>query len=464
MLFNSFEFIGLFLPTVLVVYFLLNRLDNAFYAKLWLYLSSMFFYAYWNPIYVPLILGSTVFNFYIGRQLNDLKSSFKKTSLLAFGVTANLTLLGFYKYFDFLIENVNLILGGKIPDLNITLPLAISFFTFQQIAYLSDSHKGLTKNYNFFYYGLFVMFFPQLIAGPIVHHKEMMPQFDNRISKKVNFYNIGAGLYMFFMGLCKKVIIADTFAIPANLGYEITDQLNFAESWFTSLSYAFQLYFDFSGYSDMAIGAALLFNIKLPWNFNSPYKALDIQDFWRRWHMTLSRFLRDYVYIPLGGNRFGEGKTIINLMITFLLGGIWHGAGWTFIMWGLLHGLAVVIHFLWKKVKINIPNSLALFLTFSFVNITWVFFRARSFGDAFSLLQGMFGFRGVVFSFDFYSDALVLPIMVVGVILLFLKNTNEKLALFKIDKKHLGYTLILMISGLLYLNTISSNEFLYFDF
>ncbi|MGB6019807.1 MAG: MBOAT family O-acyltransferase, partial [Sulfurimonadaceae bacterium] len=266
---------------------------------------------------------------------------------------------------------------------------AISFFTFQQIAYLVDSYRGETAEYDFLNYALFVTFFPQLIAGPIVHHAEMMPQFASKWNLVKNYKNIATGLFIFSIGLFKKVVIADTFAKWATAGFDHAETLNLLEAWATSLSYTFQLYFDFSGYTDMAIGAALLFNIKLPINFNSPYKALDIQDFWRRWHITLSRFLRDYIYIPLGGNRKGSFRTYNNLLATFILGGIWHGAGWTFVFWGLLHGMALVVHRFWKSIGFTMPNILAWFITFNFINIAWVFFRAREWDDAIKVLTGM---------------------------------------------------------------------------
>lgn len=309
MLFNSYEFIFIFLPITFFVYFYLNSKRLTEIAKGFLVFSSLFFYSYWNVVYLPLILISMLFNYVIGNTLskydnlnidiesnsnNSLKvkrsisKTFSKKSILIFGIVANVSLLGYFKYADFFIENFNLFAGSNVELLHLLLPLAISFFTFQQIAYLVDSYRNETKEYDFLNYALFVTFFPQLIAGPIVHHKEMMPQFANVRNKIKNYKNIALGIFIFSMGLFKKVVIADTFAKWANAGFDVAPTLNFFEAWATSLSYTFQLYFDFSGYTDMAIGIALLFNIKLPINFNSPYKALDIQDFWRRWHITLS--------------------------------------------------------------------------------------------------------------------------------------------------------------------------------
>lgn len=392
MLFSSYEFIFFFLPATFFIYFFLLEKRLIVGAKGFLVFASLFFYSWWNIIYLPLILVSMLFNYVIGNSLNDNfgKVKLSKKSLLTVGIAANLALLGYFKYADFFIENVNLAFDGSMPLLNLALPLAISFFTFQQIAYLVDSYRAETKEYDFLNYAIFVTFFPQLIAGPIVHHAEMMPQFASKWSLVKNYKNIAMGLFIFSIGLFKKVVIADTFAVWATAGFDKAEVLTMIEAWGTSLSYTFQLYFDFSGYTDMAIGAALLFNIKLPINFDSPYKARDIQDFWRRWHITLSRFLRDYIYIPLGGNRKGNFHTYNNLMITFILGGLWHGAGWTFVFWGFLHGIALVIHRIWKQFGFTMNSILAWFITFNFINVAWVFFRAKEWDDAIKVLKGMF--------------------------------------------------------------------------
>jgi len=382
----------------LVVYFILLKKRLIIGAKGFLVFASLFFYSWWNISYLPLILSSMLFNYVIGNSLNEnfKKVQLHKKSLLIFGITANLLLLGYFKYADFFILNINNIANSNIELLHLALPLAISFFTFQQIAYLVDSYRAETAEYDFLNYALFVTFFPQLIAGPIVHHKEMMPQFASKYNLVKNYKNIAIGIFVFSIGLFKKVVIADTFSLWAINGFDKAQTLNLIEAWATSLSYTFQLYFDFSGYTDMAIGAALLFNIKLPINFNSPYKAKDIQDFWRRWHITLSRFLRDYIYIPLGGNRVSEFRVYGNLMITFILGGFWHGAGWTFIFWGFLHGGALVVYRVWKSLGYTMNSILAWFITFNFINIAWIFFRAKEFDDAFKVLGGMFFVKGVL--------------------------------------------------------------------
>ena len=477
MLFNSPVFIFAFLPIIFFVYFWLNhkRLSEA--AKAFLVVASLFFYGWWNPAYLPLILVSMVFNFTIGSYLSrnlgnaNLKKQISPKTLLIIGICANVALLGYFKYADFFILNANFIFGTEFEFLKLTLPLAISFFTFQQIAYLVDSYKGETKEYDFLSYALFVSFFPQLIAGPIVHHKEMMPQFAKIRNKVKNYNNILLGLFIFSMGLFKKVVIADTFAVYATQGFDKMEVLEFFTAWQTSLSYTFQLYFDFSGYCDMAIGAALLFNIRLPINFNSPYKATDIQDFWRRWHITLGRFLRDYIYIPLGGNRGGLSRTCLNLFATFLIGGIWHGAGWTFVFWGFLHGVALVIHRLWSLTKIKLPKILAWIITFNFVNFAWVFFRANSFDDAIKVLKGMVGVNGVNFSIiqifinETYTHTKTMLFYDILVFILILAFKNS--LIFAENKNQLSYALyfsFLFFIGIFFMLMGKYSEFIYFNF
>ena len=419
---------------------------------------------------MPLILISMLFNYVIGNSLNskkeENKKSFSKKSILIFGIVSNLTLLGYFKYADFFIENFNIVAQTNINLFNLLLPLAISFFTFQQIAYLVDSYRQETKEYDFLNYALFVTFFPQLIAGPIVHHSEMMPQFASKWNAVKKYRNIALGLFIFSIGLFKKVVIADTFAVWATAGFDTATTLNLIEAWATSLSYTFQLYFDFSGYTDMAIGIALLFNIKLPINFNSPYKARNIQDFWRRWHMTLSRFLRDYVYIPLGGNKKSSFRTYSNLLGTFIIGGLWHGAGWTFIFWGFLHGMALVIHRLWSNLGFKMWTWLAWLITFNFVNIAWVFFRAKEWDDAIRILGAMFSLDNVVIALSLENisgDLFTILWIIAGFILvLFFKNTVEKAKELKINYKTLFFTLFCLLAALLSVNKVS--EFLYFNF
>jgi len=401
MLFNSAEFLFVFLPIAFLAYFWLTSHRYVLAAKAWLVVASLAFYGWWNVDYLPLIIVSTLVNFAAGRSLALTHraagpSARRRVALLSVGVSFNLALLGYYKYADFLVANLAQ-LTGQPPHLpGIVLPLAISFFTFTQIAYLVDSYRGETKEYDLLNYALFVTFFPHLIAGPIVHHRELMPQFARVRNWVVNHRNLMLGLFLLALGLFKKVVLADSFAVWATAGFDDAPKLALFEAWRTSLSYTFQLYFDFSGYTDMALGASLLFNIRLPINFNSPYRATDIQDFWRRWHITLSRFLRDYLYIPLGGNRKGRARMHINLFLTFTLGGLWHGATWMFVLWGALHGLAMVVQRTWRLAGGRMPAWLAWFITFNFINVTWVVFRAKDMEAARNVLAGMLGLQGMM--------------------------------------------------------------------
>jgi|SaaInlStandDraft_6_1057023.scaffolds.fasta_scaffold27026_2 alginate O-acetyltransferase complex protein AlgI len=331
MLFNSYIFIFLFLPIVLLGFHLIGKQGHHRVAIAWLVGVSLFFYGWWNPAYLGLMLVSILFNYGVGVSLGRTPRKLSKKPVLIFGVVVNLALLGYFKYANFFVDSLNSITGTNIVLLQVILPLAISFFTFQQIAYLIDAWRGETKEYNFLHYCLFVTFFPQLIAGPIVHHKEMLPQFAKDVVYKLRSKHIAIGLTVFSIGLFKKVVLADGVSVYATPMFDAAEAgvlLTFFEAWGGALAYSFQLYFDFSGYSDMAIGLARMFGIRLPLNFNSPYKATSIIDFWRRWHITLSRFLRDYLYIPLGGSRCrGEPRRFINVMVTMVLGGLWHGAG-----------------------------------------------------------------------------------------------------------------------------------------
>jgi len=411
MLFNSYIFIFAFLPITFTLYFLLARYKNGEAAITFLVLASLFFYGWWNPAYLVLMLISIGVNYTIGESIVRYRAAnnlHRTKLLLTSGIIFNLGLLGYFKYANFIFENTNLLLGFNLPINEIILPLAISFFTFQQVAYLIDAYKGITEEFKFSHYVLFVTFFPQLIAGPIVHHKEMLPQFMQLDSMKPRLENVMIGLNIFALGLFKKVVLADgiaQYASPVFTAAVAGEPMSFFVSWGGALAYTFQLYFDFSGYSDMAIGIARMFGIQLPLNFAPPYKSLNIIEFWRRWHMTLSRFLRDYVYFGLGGNRKGNTRRYINLLATMLLGGLWHGAGWTFIFWGGLHGLYLVINHAWKyitqKAKLDFLNQQPLWkalcwaLTFVSVVNAWVFFRATSFSSAVEILKGMYGFNGI---------------------------------------------------------------------
>jgi len=408
MLFNSYAFLFAFLPATLAGAFLLGRRDPRL-AAMWLGAASLVFYGAWDPRFVPLLVGSIVFNYFAGlriaRARAALRSDRARYALIA-AVAADLALLGYFKYANFFLASANRLVDADWPALDIVLPLGISFFTFTQIAFLVDVFRGEAREHRFVHYLMFVTFFPHLIAGPLYHHTQMMPQFARPESYRLDLGNVGAGLSILILGLAKKVLIADSFAQYADPVFAAATRdphlLTFAEAWIGTLAYTLRLYFDFSAYSDMAIGLALMLNVRLPLNFNSPYKATSIIEFWRRWHMTLSAFLRDYLYIPLGGNRKGRVRRHVNLMATMLLGGLWHGAGWTFVVWGGLHGLYLVINHAWRALKAKLgwgeggrAGRLAgAALTFVAVATGWVFFRADSFSSARAMLQAMAGGNG----------------------------------------------------------------------
>lgn len=407
MLFNSYEFLFIFLPVTLMVYFVLNKNRLSVAANSWLLFASLVFYCWWNPAYLPLILVSILVNYTIGNLIaapDDRSRTGKRVvsrkMIFVCGLTVNIVLLGFFKYTDFIIANFNLMLKTDIPQPHILLPLGISFFTITQIAFLVDSYEGLVTERKFLNYALFVTFFPHLLAGPILHHKEMMPQFDRPRNKVINYRNLSLGFFLFFIGLFKKVILADEFVGGVKAAFDVAQSLTFLEAWMASLSYTFQLYCDFSGYTDMAIGIGLMFNIRLPENFNSPYKATSIIDFWKRWHMTLSNFITTYLYAPIirSFTRISFVYSLAAILIAMLISGVWHGAGWTFIIWGGLHGLALVINHVWKKAKLPMPSLLAWFITFNFINMSFVIFRAKSVSQAIKVLKGMIGLNGIALS------------------------------------------------------------------
>jgi alginate O-acetyltransferase complex protein AlgI len=489
MIFNSPVFLFAFLPLAFAGYFLLMRLRVAVAAKMWLVLASLVFYGWWNPFFLPLLLGSIWFNFRVGTALMDSAGSTSGRRWLWLGIAVNLLLLGWFKYVVFVAANINALFGTAINIHDVSLPLGISFFTFTQIAWLVDSWQGKVRDRSALDFTLFVTFFPHLIAGPILHHREMMSQFSSRWTRAVRLRNVLRGLILFSLGLFKKVVLADTFAIWADAGFDAGAPLDFVAAWSSSLSYTLQIYLDFSGYCDMAMGAALLFNIRLPINFDSPYKALDVQDFWRRWHITLSRYLRDYVYIPLGGGRAGPAAVSVNLMATFLLGGLWHGASWMFVAWGALHGAAIVVHRAWKSGGSSLPTPLAWLLTFTFVDVAWVLFRARSWPDALHVLHGLIDVDSIrhwpldrLPSIDFawagslYDPLLcVLPATVVARVVclvalaagLFMMSRPNSLQLSAVQARSArGTATALLVFGVAVLMMLAGRQstFLYFEF
>lgn len=402
MLFNSLSFLLAFLPVTVIGYFLLARHNNVAAAG-WLATASLFFYGWWDVRYIPLLLSSIVVNYSCAQWIREESQQARKKRWLVIAVGANLLLLGYYKYANFFLLSAGALAGTQFQSLDIVLPIGISFFTFTQIAFLVDTYQGKVKEYRFIHYILFVTYFPHLIAGPVLHHKEMMPQFADDKNYRPSAANFAVGLTIFCIGLTKKVLIADNLAPYANDVFNSPESPSFFIAWGGVLAYTFQLYFDFSGYSDMAIGLSRLFGVRLPLNFDSPYQAVNISEFWRRWHMTLSRFLRDYLYIALGGNRMGRMRRYINLMITMVLGGLWHGAGWNFAIWGGLHGLYLVINHAWIALadRLRFPREtrvwkwVATALTFLVVCFAWVFFRATDLATATEIIHGMAGGFGI---------------------------------------------------------------------
>ena len=442
MLFNSYVFVLLFLPLVFAGYWALGRGAGRRAALAWLTLASLVYYGWWSPVYLALIVGSILFNFWLGLHIGAEAGSPRGKRWAVAGLVVNLAALGWFKYANFFLDSVNAVADTGLSLEHIVLPIGISFFTFQQMAYLVDAYRGETKEYRLVDYTLFVTFFPQLIAGPIVHHKEMLPQFMRRGAGAIKARDVSIGMTIFFAGLFKKVVFADTLSGFATPVFQAADggwAPQFTDAWIATLAYTLQLYFDFSGYSDMAIGLGRLFGIRLPLNFHSPYKAVNVIDFWRRWHMTLSRFLRDYLYIPLGGNRKGPGRRYVNLMATMVLGGMWHGAGWTFVFWGFLHGVYLCANHLWAAARERMGwgasrglagRALSIGATFLAVMVAWVLLRAATFGGAGRILAGMAGMNPwePLHIAPLASVLWILPLLLV---VWFLPNTQQWMARWK---------------------------------
>lgn len=397
MLFNSYQFVFFFLPLLLIGYQLL-ALSGALVVPAFLVLGSLFFYGWWDWRYVLLFGFSIAFNYSWAQALRPCApgdADRRPRAMLAAGVAVNLALLGYFKYRNFFVLSAAALAGRHWTMPPLVLPLAISFFTFEQLTYLTSAWRGEIETRDFLSYALFITFFPHLIAGPIVRYGEIFPQLNRASRYRLDAGNLSPGLMIFAIGLFKKVIIADTFKAWLDPIFDTAVHPGFVDGWAATLAFAFEIYFDFSGYSDMAIGLARMLNVRFPENFDSPYKARCPIEFWRRWHITLSFFLRDYLYIPLGGNRRGRLRQHLNLFVTMLLGGLWHGADWTFVMWGALHGVALSANHVWRERRLSMPPALAWTLTFVFVTLAWVLFRARSTGRAAAIFSGMAGLNGL---------------------------------------------------------------------
>jgi alginate O-acetyltransferase complex protein AlgI len=488
LLFNSYAFILCFLPLTLLVQASLNRKGWAPQAKTGLVLASLLFYGLWDWRALPVLLFSIFFNHWAAVRIGAAgPDDSPRRRLLVLSVAVNLLCLGFFKYADFLLANAGSLAGTHLSPLGIAAPLGISFYTFMQIAYLADVSRGSIRPGSLTDDALFGSFFPYIASGPIVRHDALTGQFGGPLGLTVTGENLARGLFLFSLGLFKKTALADNLAITATGGFDSAATLNFLEAWITSLSYTFQLYFDFSGYTDMALGAALMMGITLPANFLSPYKAVSIRDFWRRWHITLSTFLRDYLYIPLGGSRKGVARTYGNLLVTFLLCGLWHGAAWTYVFWGFLHGAAMVVQRLWERTGIRLSRALAWLVTFNFLNVSFVFFRARDWGDVLKVLKGMCGLNGFVVSKNLAGIPGIQDLAALGIrfgqwhehlpkaptyiyllclalipLVLLTRNSNELTERFAPTWRTAAAFAFLMAWGLLSLNRAS--VFLYFNF
>lgn len=468
MLFNSYVFIFAFLPVTLLGYYVFNHFRQFTLAKVWVVLASLFFYSYFVPRYCLIILGSIVVNYCFHSTLTvsryRQKAVLRKTVFIA-GIVFNLGVLFYFKYFNFFLDNVNTIFRTSLSYHQVLLPLGISFFTFQQLSLLIDSYTGKAPYYQLIDYALYIAFFPQLVAGPIVLHEELIPQFQDPAKKSFQPENFMNGIRYFTMGLSKKVLLADILGQAVTVGFENYRGLNSFSAFFVMLSYTLQIYFDFSGYSDMARGLGYLFNITLPINFNSPYKAKNIQEFWKRWHITLTRFFTTYLYIPLGGNRKRTARTYCNVLLVFLLSGLWHGANWTFVLWGLLHGVANVIYRMFRKFFDRLPAFLTGCMTFAFVNIAWVIFRSDS------ILESKYFFGHLLKG----GPGLLLPeiqqvfpingyLFLLGALLLtfFAKNTHELVHQTRARALFAIVDVILLTLSVISLSQIST--FLYYNF
>lgn len=475
MLFNSLEFLFGFLPIVFIVYFCLCKFKFYKISNAWLLLASLYFYGFYNPEYLIIMVSSILFNYFIGLILLEKINLFNinKKLILIFGLIGNVMLLGYFKYWNFLVDCFNTIAHQHFNTMSILLPLGISFFTFQQISYIVDCYKGEAKYTNMIDYALFVTFFPQLIAGPIVHHKEIIPQFEDETKKSINQTNISLGFFLITVGLVKKVLLADSFITFIESSIKIIPSIDFGNSWFLALAIGTQGYFDFSGYCDMAVGLGYLFNVTLPINFDSPYKSMDISDYWRRWHITLGRFLKYYVYIPLGGSRAGTFNTYRNLMIVFLLTGIWHGANWPCVTYGAINGILVCLNKYWRGLKIEINKYLAVAITFTTMIFIAPLVMIKTMPQYFKVLTSMLGvnteFAPIIIS-DFQlqflnGSQLGLFLIAISMFIIFcLPNSNQLADKYVKNNKPIFAIILAFVFIYSALSITQTSKFIYFQF
>ena len=487
MLFNSYIFVFLFFPLVVAGYYGLQHFGWEKVALGFLIMMSMIFYGYNSVEYLMILITSIVLNYLLVQMMGRTGSSGFRRMLMVLGLLLNLGILFCFKYYDFFIENVNAVLRTDYHFLRLALPLGISFYTFLQLSYVIDSYRGECEQYSFLEYAAYVSFFPQLIAGPIVYHNELIPQLRAKENHRINYENMSKGIYAFALGMAKKVLIADTLSKVVTVGYANVDELNSISTIIVMICYSMQIYFDFSGYCDMAYGIGFLFNVELPFNFNSPYKAVSVRDFWDRWHMTLTRFFTKYVYIPLGGSRKGKIRTYLNVMIVFLVSGIWHGANWTFILWGIVNGLGNLFDRLFAGILDKIPRVVRITVTFCFCSIAWSMFRAESVGQGWQMIKNlqMTGDGKVysaitdafnkIFEVKLFERAgfgsllqiypwllLVIFIVILIIACLAMRNTQEKVNDGRYRTGRIVTTVVLLLWSVLSLSEVS--EFLYFNF
>lgn len=475
MVFSSYIFMFVFLPIVLVSYYGLSKTQNIKNQHLFLVLASLLFYGYFNIYYLFIIISSIIVNYFIAFTIKRGRDN--KKIFLILGILFNIGLLAYFKYYDFFVDNINIAFNASYNLKYLILPLGISFFTFQQFSFLLSIYKQEEVIEGFIDYCLFVTFFPQLVAGPIVTYSEMIPQFKENKRRYYNPDNFSIGVYMFTIGLFKKIVLADTFALFVDNGYNIAGRLDSLSSLLVILAYTFQIYFDFCGYSEMAIGLGKMFNIDLPINFNLPYLSASIREFWTRWHITLGHALSQFVYKPLGGNRKGKIRTYINLMLTFLVSGFWHGAAWTFIVWGGLHGAMSVLEREFDTVLDKINHKVRIGMTFFAVAMTWVLFRATSFNQAMTIYNNLFSFDlnnfranlaeivydGILNFPTIVDNIYILMLTIFGFVIVFIIDKSYGIHKgFKRNKKSLYITALLFVISIIHLSRIST--FIYFNF
>jgi alginate O-acetyltransferase complex protein AlgI len=473
LLFNSYPFVLGFLPVLFIAYALVSESRWSALTP-WVFIgASLFFYAYWNWIFLPLFLSSVAFNYLWGLLLNDrasdadVRAVARRKTILGIGIAANVGLLFYFKYRDFFVGSLDAVFGAHWMLLHMALPLAISFFTFEQITYLVSCYRREEGTHDFLSYAMFITFFPHLIAGPIVRYREIYPQFNRNSAFRLSAANITPGLMIFAIGLFKKVILADTFRNYVEPIYDgrFHAATSFPDAWGASMSFGLQVYFDFSGYSDMAIGLARMFNVRFPENFNSPFQSTSIIDFWRRWHMTLSYFLRDYVYIPLGGNRCAEWRRNLNLFLTMLIGGLWHGAAWTFVVWGALHGGALSFNHAWRKRGISLPALPCWAITFITVTLGWAFFRANTFGKAWDLVRGMVGLNGFAFNAQLESiGSHQYMRILIGLVIILLCPNRQTIMEWDLGNDYIYAGVFAALTTVCLLSMANPPAFVYFQF